>query len=131
MAGTPSKVNVSANPLQGMSSGVLGGTGAPGVMVVAELDPLQKSMQALTLKLALAIISAEKQRSHWRRLNYGMKKSHGRSARVVSNKMSNGLVVECEGQEKVEEAMWSVIHDKRFNLPEKSPICKGKLRGEF
>ena len=34
-----------------MSRGMLGGTGAPGVMVVAELDPLQKSMQALTLKL--------------------------------------------------------------------------------
>ena len=40
-----------ANPLQGMSRGMLGGTGAPGVMVVTELDPLQKSMHALTLKL--------------------------------------------------------------------------------
>ena len=79
----------------------------------------------------LAIISAEKQRAYWRRLNYGMRKSFGRSARVVSNIRDNGSVEEYEGQEKVEEAIWSSIHDKRFYLPEKSPICKGKLRGEF
>ena len=50
---------------------------------------------------------------------------------MVSNKTASGLVVEYEGQEKVEEATWLVIHDKRFHLPEKSPMCKGKLRGEF
>ena len=79
----------------------------------------------------LAIISAEKQRAHWRRLNYGMRKSFGRSARVVSNIRDNGSVEEYEGQEKVEEEIWSSIHDKQFYLPEQSPICKSKLRGKF
>ena len=42
----------------------------------------------------LAIISAEKQRAYWRRLNYGMRKLFGRSARVVSNIRANGSVEE-------------------------------------
>ena len=50
---------------------------------------------------------------------------------MVSNIRANGSVEEYEGQEKMEEAIWSSIHDKRFYLPEKSPIYKGKLRGEF
>ena len=79
----------------------------------------------------LAIISAEKQRAYWRRLNYGMRKSFGQSARVVSDIRDNGSVVEHEGQEKVEEAIWSSIHDKRFYLSEQAPICKGKLQGKF
>ena len=60
-----------------------------------------------------------------------MRKSYGRSARVVSDKTDSGGVVEYEGQDKVEEAIWSVIHDKIFYLPEQSPICKGKLIEEF
>ena len=47
-----------------MSRGMLGGTGAPWVMVVAELDPLQKSMQALTLKLVYRFLM------HYNRLLY-------------------------------------------------------------
>ena len=31
----------------------------------------------------------------------------------------------------MKETIWSSIHDKQFYLPEQSPICKGKLRGEF
>ena len=60
-----------------------------------------------------------------------MRKSFGRSTRVVSNIRANGSIEEYEGQEKVEEAIWSSIHDKRFYLPENSPICKGKLTVEF
>ena len=26
---------------------------------------------------------------------------------------------------------WSSIHNKRFYLPEQSPICRGKLKGDF
>ena len=32
---------------------------------------------------------------------------------------------------KVEEAIWSKIHDERFYAAEKSPICQDRLRGEF
>ena len=39
-------------------------------------------------------------------------KLFGRSARVVSGIKDNGSVVEYEGQEKVEEAIWSSIPDK-------------------
>ena len=42
----------------------------------------------------LAIISAEKQQAHWMRLNYGRRKSFGRSTRVVSNIRDNGSVEE-------------------------------------
>ena len=59
----------------------------------------------------LARISAEKQQAHWRRLNYGMSKLFGRSVGVVSNIRDNDSVEEYEGQEKVEEAIWSSIHD--------------------
>ena len=39
-----------------------------------------------------AIMSAEKQQPHWRRLNYRTRKSFGRSTRVVSNIRDNGNV---------------------------------------
>ena len=38
---------------------------------------------------------------------------------------------EYEGQEGVEEAVWSSIHNHRFYIAEHAEICKGKLRGEF
>ena len=79
----------------------------------------------------LAIISVENQQVYWRKLNYGMRKLFGRSVRVVSNIRDTGSVEEYEGQEKMEEAIWSSIHDKQFYLPEQSPNCKGKLRGEI
>lgn len=45
--------------------------------------------------------------------------------------MDHGNIVEYEGQNTVEEAIWSAIHDNIFYLSEQSPICKGKPRGEF
>jgi len=41
-----------------------------------------------------------------------MRKLFGRSVRVVSNIRDNGSGEEHEGQEKVEEAIWSSIHGK-------------------
>jgi hypothetical protein len=40
----------------------------------------------------LAIIQREKDRAYWRRLNYGMKKTRGRSARIVSEASDDGVV---------------------------------------
>ena len=51
-----------------------------------------------------------------------MRKSYGRSAQVVSEKTDDGNIVEYEGQKKVEEAIWSKIHDERFYAAEKAPI---------
>ena len=45
-------------------------------------------------KRILAIIQGLKDRTHWRRLNYGMRKSYGRSARVISEKTDDGNIVE-------------------------------------
>ena len=43
-------------------------------------------------KRILAILQGEKDRAHWRRLNYEMRKSYGRSAWVVSEKMTMGIL---------------------------------------
>ena len=82
-------------------------------------------------KRIIAILQGEKDRAHWRCLNYGMRKSYSRSARVVSDKTDDGNIVEYEGQKKVEEAIWSKIHDERLYAAEKAPICQDRLRGEF
>ena len=60
-----------------------------------------------------------------------MRKSYGRSARVVSEKIDNGNIVEYEGQKTVEETIWSKIHDEQLYVAEHAPICQGRLRGEF
>ena len=54
---------------------------------------------------SLAIIQREKDRAYWRRLNYGMKKTRGRSTRIVSEASGDGAVREYEGQEGVKEAV--------------------------
>ena len=82
-------------------------------------------------KRILAILQGEKDRAHWRRMNYGMLKSCGCSAQVVSEKTDDGNIVEYEGQKKVEEAIWSKTHDEQFYAAEKAPICQDRLRGEF
>ena len=58
-------------------------------------------------------------------------KTRGRSARIVSEASGDGAVREYEGQEEVEEAVWSSIHDHRFHTAEHAEVCKGKLREEF
>ena len=50
---------------------------------------------------------------------------------IVSEKSDDSNVTKFEGQSRVEEAIWSTIHDKRFYLPEQAPVCKGILEGEF
>ena len=60
-----------------------------------------------------------------------MRKSYGCSDRVVLEKTYNGNIVEYEGQNTVEEAIWSKIHDERFYVAEHAPICQDRLRGEF
>ena len=82
-------------------------------------------------KRILDILQGEKYIAHWRRLNYGMRKSYGCSARVVSEKTDNGNIVEYEGQKTVEESIWSKIHDERFYVAEHAPICQDRLRGKF
>ena len=51
----------------------------------------------------MAIIQREKDTAYRRRLNYGMKKIRGRSARIVLEAMYDWAVKEHKGQEGVEE----------------------------
>ena len=82
-------------------------------------------------KRILEIISQEKQRSYWRRLNFATSKPKGRSVRVVSKEIGDGGIIEYEGQSAVEKAIWGEIHNKRFYLGEQAPICKGSMRDAF
>ena len=82
-------------------------------------------------KKILEIISREKQRSYWRRLNFATSKPRGRSVRVVSKEIGDGGIIEYEGQSAVEKAIWGGIHNKRFYLGEQAPICKGSMRDAF
>ena len=77
------------------------------------------------------IIRLEKERSRWRRYKYATGKPRGRSARVVQATEDDGRVIEIEGQEAVEDAIWDRIHRQRFYSSEAAPICRGSLRGEF
>ena len=66
-----------------------------------------------------------------RQLNYSMSKSYGQSARIVSEVSVDGVVTDHKGQDKVQNALWSNIHDKRLITVEQAPVCRGRLRGEF
>ena len=91
----------------------------------------KKTSYRSTEKRILEIISREKQRSYWRRLNFATSKPRGRSVRVVSKESGDGAIIEHEGQSAVEKAIFEVIHNKRFYLGEQAPICKGSIREAF
>ena len=98
------------------------------------VDRLQKAKESKNEEAEtriLAIISREKQRSYWRRLNFATNKPKGRSARVVSDEVGDGEVIEFEGKSAVEQAIFNEIHQKRFYLAEQAPICKGEMRDAF
>ena len=95
------------------------------------LDKAQERGDEVAEKQILAIILGEKQRRRWRKLNYGMGKSFGRSARIVSEETEGGNILEHEGKENVEEAIWAKIYNERFYLAEEAPVCNSKLKGEF
>ena len=50
---------------------------------------------------------------------------------MVQVTQADGSIVEATSKKAVHAAIWDNIHDKRFILAEKAPICKGKLRGDF
>jgi len=79
----------------------------------------------------LAIISREKDRCFWRKINYMMGKSRGRSVSMVQVEDTTGNIVEHTTQQTIHAAIWDEIHRKRFFLAEEAPICQGRLRGEF
>jgi hypothetical protein len=80
----------------------------------------------------LALIKWEKDRAFWRRLNFALGKHiHGRSVREVQVEDGFGGVLDVDTEEGVQEAIFSKVHRKQYNLGEEAPICKGALQGEF
>lgn len=84
-------------------------------------------------KEILAIIKRERDRSFWRCLNYGMGKARGGSVRrvLVESPGQEGILMEHNTAESIQDAIFSNIHQKRFYLAENAPICSGELWGKF
>ncbi len=84
-------------------------------------------------KEILAIIQRERDRSFWRQINYVMGKARGGSVRQVLTKDGDeeGTLSKHLTEESVTEAIFTIIHRKRFFLAEAAPICSGELRGQF
>lgn len=79
----------------------------------------------------LSIIRREKEKAHWKRLNQAMRRQQGRSVQQVQVEQGDGTIQNHLGQEEIENAIWSNIHQKRFYLAEQAPICSPQLKGEF
>ena len=60
-----------------------------------------------------------------------MEKPMGRSASTFQASTKDGGIVDFVGKDKVENAIWDIIHKKRFHIAEKAPIYQGQLRGDF
>ena len=78
-----------------------------------------------------AIISRERERGKWRRLNYVLGKQRAGACFKVQLEDEEGTTVEFSSKQEVQEAIWANIHKKRFYLAEDAPICSGTLRGSF
>jgi hypothetical protein len=82
-------------------------------------------------KQILTIIQQEKDKGFWKRISYSLGKSRGGACFKVQVAQADGLVQEYTGQEDLQKAIRSNIHEKRFHLAESTPLCSGTLRGTF
>jgi hypothetical protein len=82
-------------------------------------------------KQILAIIQQEKDKGIWKRISYSLGKSRGGACFKVQVSQANGSVQEYSGQEDLQKAIWSNIHEKHFHLAKLAPLCSGTLRGTF
>ena len=79
----------------------------------------------------LAIIQREKDRAHWKRINYAMEKERGRSVKEVDVQRDDGSNVTHSTKSEVQKAIWNETHRKRFYAAERAPICQGQLQEDF
>jgi hypothetical protein len=82
-------------------------------------------------KQILAIIQQEKDKGFWKRIFYSLGKSKGGACFRVQVAQADGSVQEYSGQEDLQKAIWSNIHEKCFHLAKLAPLCSGTLRGTF
>ena len=79
----------------------------------------------------LQILSRERNRSFWSRLNWALGKKRSSSVGAVQVPNDQGGVSEFNTQGEVQDAIWREVHQTRYHMAEEAPICQGKLRGEF
>ncbi len=77
------------------------------------------------------IITREKQRSFWRRLNFITGKKRTRSATSVQVEVQPGILSELSTKDKVEDAIFREVQDERYTQAKEAPICSGKLFDDF
>eukprot|EP00956_Cyclotella_meneghiniana_P010715 scaffold14988_cov36-Cyclotella_meneghiniana.AAC.2 len=95
------------------------------------LKVAQENCDEVAERRILEIISREKDRAFWRRINFALGKKRGTSVSAVQVKDKDGNLTEYNTQQEVQEVIWSEVHQSRYHLAEEAPICQGKLRGEF
>jgi hypothetical protein len=77
------------------------------------------------------IIQRKQQRDFWRRLNYVTGKKRTRSATMIQVKAKGGAILERTTQDAVKNRIFTKIHEKRYTLAGKAPICNGELFKQF
>jgi hypothetical protein len=77
------------------------------------------------------IIQHEQQRNFWRKLNYVTGKKRMCSATSIQVKAQGGAILERTTQGMVKQTIFTKIHEKRYTLAGKAPICNGELFNQF
>ncbi len=73
------------------------------------------------------VIQQEQQRNFWRRLNFCTGKKKTRSATLIQVEGKGGAITEHTTRKPVEQTIFSEIHNNRYTMAGKAPICNGKL----
>ena len=82
-------------------------------------------------KRILQIISRERNRSFWCRLNWALGTKQGNSVSAVQVDDGEGGVIEYSTQTDIQNALWQEVHQSHYHMAEEAPICQGNLRGLF
>ncbi len=82
-------------------------------------------------KQILAIIHHKKDKDFWRRMSYSLGKLREGACFKVLVEQADGTVREYSGQDSLQGAIWSNIHEKLFHLAKLAPLCSGTLWGTF
>ncbi len=78
-----------------------------------------------------AIIQREQQCSFWWKLNYVTGKKKTRSETSIQVKGEGGAILEYSTQERVEQTIFSEIHNKQYTMAGEALICNGKWFKKF
>jgi len=95
------------------------------------LESAQEAGDDEAEKRILQIISRERDRAFWRRLNWALGAKRGNSVSAVQVEDGEGGIIEYTTQPEVQNALWREVHRTRYHMAEEAPICQGKLRGMF